>query len=328
MDMQHLMHLTLKYKRRLTDFFKSVFFSDTLEAYLIPVYLPKRRDLLSASKSSNLFKFPSAIPHINIFVYFHIFLYIHTHIYMTFPHLPLLYFSVVPLAKDKDLNGFQFCFVLPFSPQKSFPLLRQTKSPAEHHPNCPRQLDPFKLNALQLQVLWLNPLVRGRAENVCSSPTTQHITSEIQYKRQFLRPESIIAIKHSPPCCTEQLTLMPKSSVPRRLLLIQKSARFSHRSNSSSAKWTILCPPPDCPLSRVSLTLLPLLLNLSLNNSASFPVPFFSSHIKTECTVIRSTGIHAISLFPDLNLIFQRLARFQSWAGGKNIMKLQISWNI
>lgn len=114
MDMQHLMHLTLKYKRRLTDFFKSMFFSDMLEAYLIPVYLPKRPDLLPASKSSNLFKFTSAIPHINIFIYFHICLYIHihTHIYMTFPHLPLLYFSVVPLAKDKDLNGFKFISAL------------------------------------------------------------------------------------------------------------------------------------------------------------------------------------------------------------------------
>ena len=162
-----------------------------------------------------------------------------------------------------------------------------------------------------------------------SAPLRQPNTSPLKSNiNASLRPESIIAIKHSPPCCTEQLTLMPKSSVPRRLLLIQKSARFSHRSNSSSAKWTILCPPPHCPLSQVSLTLLPLLLNLSLNNSASFPVLFFNSHIKIECTVIRSTGIHAISLFPDLNLIFQRLARFQSWAGGKNIMKLQISWNI
>lgn len=73
--------------------------------------------------------------------------------------------------------------------------LRRVFSPLRQaDPHCPRQVDPFTLNALQLLVLQLNPLVRGKAETVCSSPTAQHITSEIQYIHQFLRPESIIAI--------------------------------------------------------------------------------------------------------------------------------------
>lgn len=138
---------------------------------------------------------------------------IHTHIY-----LPLPYFSAVPLAKDKDLNGFKFCFVLFFLISEELPYSdKQTLQKSTT--NCPRQLHPFTFNALPLLGLWLNPPVRGRAATVCSSPTAQHVTSEIQYIHQFPRPESIIAIKHSPPCCAEQLALLPKSSVPVRLLL-------------------------------------------------------------------------------------------------------------
>lgn len=46
------------------------------------------------------------------------------------------------------LRSALFCFL---SSEEFFPT--QTDPLEEHHPNCPRQLDPFKLNALQLLVL-------------------------------------------------------------------------------------------------------------------------------------------------------------------------------
>lgn len=122
------------------------------------------------------------------------------------------------------------------------------------------------------------------------------------------RPESILVIKNSLPCWTEQLTLTSKSCVPMRLLLIQESARFSLGSNSSCAECPVLHSSPFCSPSQVSLTPLLLLLNLNLNNSAMFPVPFFSSHTNIKCIFVRSTG----NPFPDQNLMFHCLVRFQS----------------
>jgi len=156
-----------------------------------------------------------------------------------------------------------------------------------------------------------------RAETVCSSLTAQHITSEIQYIHHILSLQSIIAIKHSLPRCTEKLTLMPKTSVPKRLPLIQKSARFSHRSNDSSPVLSApYCTHHPAALPTRSPWHSPYRPSVStpLSNSASFPFPFISAYVKIESAVLRTTGIPTISLFPDLNLIFCCLARFQSWA--------------
>lgn len=170
--------------------------------------------------------------------------------------IPSSSFTVIfsnDFGKGQKRQWFYILLCFAFYPQKVFPT--QTDPLEEHHPNCPRQLNPFKLNALQLLVLWLNLLVRERAETVCSSLTAQHITSEIQYIHHILSLQSIIAIKHSLPRWTEKLTLMPKTSVPKRLLLIQKSAKFSHRSTDSSyAECPRLHPPPCCPPYRISLT--------------------------------------------------------------------------
>lgn len=98
--------------------------------------------------------------------------------------------------------------------------------------------------------------------------------------------------------------LMSKSCVTMRLLIIR-----SQWGSALGLTPPVLHPPPFCPPSQLSLNPLPLLLKLSLNNSATFPVSFSSSHVNIKYIFVRSTG----NPFPGLNLFLCFLARFQSW---------------
>lgn len=100
-------------------------------AHLISIYQFKRWDVLCVATSYNLSN--SHCCPINKNMYF-IHIYMHTHISETLPHLPLLYFSAVPLAVDKDLNGFKFCFFFFFSltSKEFFPT--QTNTPSRRGP--------------------------------------------------------------------------------------------------------------------------------------------------------------------------------------------------
>lgn len=145
---------------------------------------------------------------------------------------------------------------------------------------------------------------QGESRN-CSSLTAQHTISEIHV------PHSETQINNCHQAFTTMLHweahLNSTSAIPKRLLLIRKSARFTIGLITppllSAPRWTHHpAALPGTP------SMAP-----SLSNSASFPIPFSSAYTKTKSTVI-STGIPAISLFPDLNLIFWCLAKFQFWA--------------